>query len=399
MVLSTRLYMPVVTSGTIETYIKGSDDRLSAQRKEAEGLLHEGYKLYQEAEKNGYVHPDMTIDSLEENLRCFDFTILSHTDSLNSDKLREFADRGLNPISLRSVCTWGSKPADDTLLKAVIDFYEENNAQPGEAKLAAVSDFPHGWSSPAKKAKNIARLRELDPEAKYLVDIDNVIDIRAWLDGDKEKVREGLAAEVKACVEHGFYMKCIISAAAHAHAGENKAYGSDYFASIYDLTTMVLEEMHKQGLDGAVKSSTGLAAQPGLNHLVSKDDGAMHVKALPRWMAIRDFNEKHGTSYTCKESGGVDHPVHAFVSRTLVTKILGEEAADKMMIGGGPDFRNSSLELMAEMGDPRISRARDCGPYQGRFGDLSRLPVYAMGIPRTSAGQQVEPDHSPDLGI
>jgi hypothetical protein len=248
-------------------------------------------------------------------------------------------------------------------------------------RLNFVTGFPHSAKSAKEGRRQIEQIREWTKDAPNPVDIDTVIYYLAWMQGDKQLVKDILKAEGEACREFGFTWKSIQKICAHAHYGVNTAYGKDYFKSVYESTTAALEA----GADCA-KTCTGLAAEPPLHDFVAQDVGFI-THSLPMLMAVRDFNIKHGTNRWPKFSGGNLSEADVAVNYYASEKLLGRDVAEKMVMGAGFGLRKRELEFILLEEGPKGNEAiiQALQPWDL---DITNLPPHLDGLPPVSGGDK-----------
>jgi len=362
---------------------QNDDDRLTEQRALSLAVNRQVDALYRQYYAS-HSHPLVSSETAHWALGKTDHTSLRTTRNESDNWMRRLAEECLNPVPLRAICTW----ADEDKLTPILDVLKNHP----EIKIAVVTNFPHGDASPEDAARQIHRVAELLKGVPNPVEIDTVVNYRAWLNGDVESVRATLQAERQACSQHGFTWKSIQMVSVHAHEGQNTTYGDDFFASVYDLATLCLEE----GAD-CVKTSTGAAAAPPLSYFVKKDIGHM-AAALPMLIALRDFNAANSTNRWPKFSGGHRNEADAAAFKLAVDTIT-PELSDSTVFGAGYRFRQRLLQYLQEQGyelSPKALQPKDLTP--------ERLPAHLTGLPagNSTRGASIQapsptPNTAPEL--
>lgn len=288
-------------------------------------------------------------------------------------------------VPAKAICTYWDK------MGPVVDYLR---AHP-HVGISFVSNYPHGQMDAGKSAKiireNITTLRKMG--IKNPLYVDTVMDYPAWMEGRHDIVEAKFKAEGGMCRKLGVEWRPILKVSVHAHAAKNKAYGGDYFRSIYEAAQLAL----KYG--GNPKASTGQAAAPPYNDFSPKDTG--HLAAfLPMVMAIRDFNKQHGTGYYAKSSGGNESEVDSAVLHHVV-KTLIPDVADRLVTGANYRYLRRHLVYILEQ------KGEDCGfdpkilePYGV---DRNAIPSYMMGLPSpeeiSKAAVTASQDRNPAPGV
>jgi|GEM_PF-4778194 len=264
------------------------------------------------------------------------------------------------PYQSSSICTWGTEKKDGENVKDLIDYISaalEKVDNPKYPVVSVVSNFPYGEMTPQRAANSIKRIGEWLKDYQGEKVVETVANYQAWLDGDVEKVRETLKAERAAATESGLKMKIVVTASAHILAKDN------FYKSLYDMTTLVLEE----GAD-IVKTSTDKALKEPHNNTISQDTATPETM-LPVLAAVRDFNKKNKANRGIEISGGQNSIVDMARVKFMVEKVAGAKMFSKVTIGGGYMLARNLMQYIAK-NDPESGIKRDDFGPQNRKADL-----------------------------
>ncbi len=283
---------------------------------------------------------------------------LSNTHDENDGWMRLLANTAKGPkidgehsYATASVCTWGTEKKDEENIKKLITLLKETP----EIAISAVSNFPYGTLSPDRAARSIVRIGEWLESYKGQKGFDSVLNYKAWLDGDVEKVRETLIAESNAASYAGLTLTVIQKATAHILQKES------FFDSLYGSTMLSLEE----GAD-CVGTSTGKAANKPYSDDVSTDISTPETM-LPMLLALNEFNKSNDANRQAKLSNGFASVIDAARVKYMVEAILGVDALDTVTIGGSYALPCNLRSFIKEQeGDKTQLSRKDCIPISNK---------------------------------
>lgn len=223
------------------------------------------------------------------------------THDAQSSEDKEFMTRICNEAV--SPITLGGIEAHPEKLALVADFLKKNQ----KLTVSFSCGHPHGADNSAdieKQIKTVAKFVQKH-KLKNPITINTVANYAAWMNGDTDTVRDEIASAARNCAAMGFRLNVAMKSLVHASATRNKTYGEDYFRSVYDMTTLVMETASDEGLDNlTVQTGTGLPAREPFNNSVPLDT-TYAESAAPLFMAVADFNAAHETQIGVKVAGGL----------------------------------------------------------------------------------------------
>ncbi|MCE1198190.1 MAG: deoxyribose-phosphate aldolase [Marinilabiliales bacterium] len=248
---------------------------------------------------------ELPVEELKLALSCIDLTTLGAEDTQAkgksfADKVSDFSAHFSDLPNVAAICVY------PTLVKTV----RENLRDPKVALAAVASGFPSSMTF-----LEVKKLETSMTVAAGANEIDIVISIGTFLEGNGERVGEEIAAIRESCGEA--HLKVILETGALKSA-EN----------IWKASVIAMEA----GAD-FIKTSTG-----------KMDPAATPEAAWVMCSAIRDFHARTGKKVGFKAAGGIVESRDALLYLAIVRDLLGEEWLNpKMFRIGASRLANNLL--------------------------------------------------------